>query len=204
MMAIVGWEKLRTTLIDQGKLLFDQDGIGVMLLTERALVTCWSTAIEFLALRWFPPPGSIEFADLSTFRAHRSCFPLLQPLGLGHIVPKAGSKLHLLLGAGPAKIITWRKLHAPDFGESFWDQIPGQTRRMIGLGRGNRNLPASQNHHTRPPFATASGPPSQGSDLHRWFNPSSGICPYCITRPATTSRPPKSLREASAPPSVTL
>jgi len=63
---------------DRSREVVVQDSIGMMLLTERALVTCWSTAIGFFARGWFPSPGSIDFVEWSTFRAHLSCFPLLE------------------------------------------------------------------------------------------------------------------------------
>ena len=43
-------------------------------------------------------------------------YPVLEVLGA-----KGGS----LASMGLAKIIMWRKLHAPDFWDSFWAKIPG-------------------------------------------------------------------------------
>lgn len=77
---IGGLEEVRTALIDQGKLLFVEDSLVVMFLTEGTLVMGWSIAIGLFTQGRFPTPVSVRFAESLMFRAHGSCLPLFESL----------------------------------------------------------------------------------------------------------------------------
>ena len=83
-MAIVGREEVRTALINQRKFVFVDGAVMVMLLTEGTLVAGRSFAIWFCTRGRFPPPVSVQFTELLTFRVHRLPFPFFDSLRRSH------------------------------------------------------------------------------------------------------------------------
>jgi hypothetical protein len=81
---IVGREKLRTALVDQGKQLFVDDTVAVMELAEGTSVTCRSFAIGCRTRVRLTPIGFVQCAALETFDARHFGILRYDPSGLGH------------------------------------------------------------------------------------------------------------------------